>query len=354
MEEFVGFTFCGIHSSKYNVMAISNGSTYTMPLFADFMDKTETVDGYDGEYYFGTNFIGKPRIVSCFVESADENTLRNIQSWFHPKRIGKLTFDESPYKYYIAKVSRKPDFNYTPMGNKSGHFYTGTFEIEFKAFDPFAYSYVNSVDDYTYYEESQALWYYDSGILYHEETPPVIANNITDTTNLLLYNGGNARTKPIITIAGSADEVTILNQTTNQKFTLNGLVDVEIVVDCQKGHVRVQDVPASSFHEGGYIELKGSNRVDRYLNVDFVNGSNEIIISDNLDLDIVGRFIAINNDWYKVTDCNFDTGLITLDKDFEGETDIYSISVIDLNEINISGINMDITSIEFDYKFAYL
>lgn len=355
MEEFVGFTFCGIHSSKYNVYAVSEGGAYSMPLFADFNDTTESIDGFDGVYYFGTSYSSKVRQVKCAIDHIDENTLRNIQSWLNPKRIGKLTFDEAPYKYYIAKVSSKPDFNYYPQSdNYDGHLYAGTFSISFMAFDPFAYSYVNSVNSYTYYEESQALWYYDSGILYEEETPPILIESVSGTTNILLYNGGNQRTKPIITVTGSADELTILNQTTNQQFTLTDLSSVTIIVDCVKGQVRVSDVLASSYHEGGFIEIEGSSRVDRYLNVNFTNGLNTITITDDIDLDIVGRFIAVDEDWYEVMDCNFDTGLITLDKNFTGITDAYDVSVIDLNKINISGTNLDITSIEFDYKFCYL
>lgn len=355
MEEFIGFTFAGIHSSKYGLYAVTDGTSYSMPLFADFMDKTESVDGFDGVYYFGTDYSSKPRRVNCVVDYIDENTLRSIQNWLNPKRIGKLTFDEAPYKYYIAKVTQKPDFTFYPQSDSDdGHLYVGTFIIEFTAFDPFAYSYVNSVDSYTYYEESQGLWYHDSGILYEEETPSSTIENITGTTNILLYNGGNQRAKPIITIIGSADDITVLNQTTKQQFTLTGLSNVTIIVDCQKGHVKVSDVLASSYHEGGFIEIEGSSRVDRYLNVNFTNTLNTITITENVDLDIIGRLIAVDNDWYEILDCDFDTGTITLDKNFEGLTDTYDISVIDLNKINISGTNLNITSMEFDYKFRYL
>jgi len=351
LEKFIGFSFCGIHSSKFNVYAVSNGNTYTKPLFADFVDKVESVDGFDGEYYFGTNFNSKPRTVNCFVKDVDENTLRAIQNWLNPKRIGELTFDEAPYKYYIAKISSNPEFNYMPMGDKSRHLYSGNFTIEFKAFDPFAYSYANSVDDY---ESLDPSWLYDSGILLDNETPPFRVENITGTTNILLYNGGNYRTKPIITINGSADELTIKNLTTDQKFTLTDLSNVEMVVDCQKGHVRVDDVLANSYHEGGFIEIEGSNRVDRYKNIEFINGSNNIYIEENKDLDIIGRFIAVNNNWYEITDFNFDTSIATLDRLFNGTLGKYDISIIDLNKINISGVNLNINNIIFDYKFRYL
>lgn len=355
MESFVGFTFCGIHSSKFNIYAISDGSSYTMPLFAEFNDKFQSVDGYDGAYYFGTDYTSKARPVQCVVDRADENTLRNIQNWLNPKRVGKLTFDESPYKYYIAKISSSPNLNFYPQSDGNGnHVYSGTFTLDFMAFNPFAYSYVNSIDDYAYYEESKGLWYYDSGILYHEETPPVIINNITKTTNVLLYNGGNKSTKPIITVKGSADEIIIKNNTTNQYCKLSNLIDVEMIIDSKKGQVRVQDILASSFHEGGFIEIEGSNRVDRYLDINFTNGSEQIAIEEYIDLDIVGRFIAVNSNWYKVVDCNFDLGIITLDRPFDGATNIYDVSIIDLNEITISGVNLNIESIKFDYKFCYL
>lgn len=353
-QEFIGFSFCDIHSSKFNIFAISDGSSYTMPLFANFQDSTETVDGFDGVYYFGTHFTSKPRVIHCFVQNADENILRSIQHWLRPNRMGKLTFDEAPYKYYIAKVTSTPSFSYYPQSDGvGGHLYSGFFDVEFTAFDPFASSYVNSVDDYTYFEESQALWFYDSGILYHEETPPVLYENITGNKNVILYNGGNTRSKPVVTIQGTADEVTVANFTTGQQFTLKGLKDnVTMVVDCNKGHVRVDEVLANSYHEGDYIEIDGSGRVSRATGT-FATGSNKVIFKDDIDFDIIGRYIAFHYNWYKVTNCDFGTKTVTIDRVFEGETEEYEFSIIDMNELLITGINMNLIKVEFDYKFRY-
>lgn len=360
MIQFVGFTYMGVHSSRFNVSSISNGNGYSKNLFAEHVDNTFEVDGMDGTYYTGTRLTNKRRNLRMFVDSADENMLRDIKRWLAPRNIGKLTFDESPYKYYIAKVSNTPNLEFKPQSDSSGGFvYSGYFNIEFVAYNPFAYSYVKSTDTFDYYEGVGELWnynlYYDSGILYTEEMPLSTLENITSPINFNLYNGGSNKTKPIITVQGNADELTLKNITTGQQFTLKNLTNnITMIVDCQKGQVRVGDTLASSYHEGGYIEIDGTDRVIGYDEVGFANGSNTIIVEGVVDFSIVGRFIAVDNDWYKVIDCNFDNGLITLDRPFEGLTEEYSLSVLDLNEFILTGVNLDLTKIEFEYRYCYL
>jgi hypothetical protein len=269
--------------------------------------------------------------------------------------MGELTFDEAPYKYYIAKVTSKPEFSFYPTTDEdSGHVYNGTFTISFTAFDPFAYSYIGSLDDRVYYEESNIELFYDSGFMHADETPPARIENITSNKIILLYNGGSAKSPVNIRVFGSAEMIKIENLTTNQNFSINGLVNEEIEINAKKGQISIDGALASNLHSGGFIELEGSSRVDGYELVNFINGSNQITITEDIDLDIIGRFIAVNADWYKVTYCDFMTGLITLHKNFNGETGEHDISIIDLNEIQISGNGLNIQSIEFDYVYRYL
>ena len=353
-EDFIGFTFCGIHSSKYQIMSVTNGSRYSQSLFANFSDSTEHVMGMDGTYYFGTDIETKPYTLHCFVDHITESQLRGLQAWLHPKKIGKLSFDEAPYKYYTVKVTQTPVFDFVPSGNSSGNIYAGEFDLEFQAFDPFGYSYANSIDDFNY--DSEPSWYYDSGILYAGYTPPFIAENIIANKNILLYNAGNANAKPIISITGTADVLTILNNTTGQYFTLTGMSSViTIVVDSNKGRCMVGEYLANSYHTGGYIEIAGSNGVDYYSNVNFTNGSPIVsLIEGEWEETIVGRWIALgDNNWYKVVSLTSSTAII-LDKNFTGTTGVHNVSVIDLNEISITGVNLNLSNINFSYKHTYL
>lgn len=348
MSNLTGFTFRNIHSSTFNITALSEGKTYKKPLFANFEDDINTVNGMNGIYYNGTNYKVKTRLVHCYIDKIDENDWRDIQEWLSPTNIGKLTFDEAPYKYYFAKVTEIPEFDYRP--NRYG-LYSGYITIAFTAFQPFAYSYHNSLDEFTYDNES---WYYDSGILYAEDTPIPIIENITSSQTIYLYNGGNQRTKPIVKIEGEWDELTIKNMTTNQLFKLKAMGNVKIEVDSQKGQVRMNNTLASSYHEGGYIELQGTGRVKNYNGEPFTNGSNAVELIKSIYEDSIGRFIKTSDGFYKIENVDTELNKITLDRPYEGDTGVDNFIIMDLNEILITGVDLNISKIEFDYKYCYL
>ena len=352
MEEFTGFSFCGIHSTRYGVSAVSNSGTYSMPLFASFSDTMESVDGYEGSYYFGTNYSNKSRPIYCVVENADENTYRAIQSWLNPKRVGKLTFDETPFKYYIAKIANVPSFDYIPMGDESrGYRYNALFTLEFIAFNPFAYSYHNILEDF---ENVDSNLYAKSGILPSIYTSTTSIESVNNERTLLLYNGGNVRTKPIITIEGTADLLMLKNLKTNQELTLRSFVDKTFTIDCQKGQVLEDGLLACSYHSGGYIELEGTNETYTYENIPFTYGSHEVIIDAVIDYDIVGKYLTFDGNFLKVANYDSITKTVSFTETYTGYNTSNTVMVVDLNEIVIAGLNLYISKIEFEYDYRYL
>jgi predicted phage tail component-like protein len=141
--EFIGFSFNGIHCSAYGLTAVSSGLTQ-QPLYADFENRTIEVPGRDGAYYFGTKVKTRNFSISTAFENMTSANKKSILNWLNPNTVGKLTFDEAPYKYYYVKISSPPSFSFVPfeknITNGKQHIFKGTIDIEFLATDPYGYS----------------------------------------------------------------------------------------------------------------------------------------------------------------------------------------------------------------------
>lgn len=354
-DEFIGFTLFGIYSKSMKVYAISDGSRYTTPLFADFVDITDKVSGMDGLYYFGTDIESYTRDIRLYIDYVNEIEFRNIQAWLHPQKIGKLSFDEAPYKYYIVKLSRKPDFQFVPYEDIDGvgHVYAGEMVITVMAFYPFAQSYFNSLQEMIY---NDPRLYYNSGILYSDYIPKSYFINITNPQNLILYNGGNQKSKCVVKVTGKWDELIIANETTNQVFSLKKVEDISTFeIDAVKGQVRLSGNLASRYHEGSYIEVAGNDNVEQFENVLFSNGSAIVVFPEDVVLhdNVVGKHVFMPNKHYKIIEKISDNQL-RLAHSFYGETGNYNIVIATANEISITGSNLDIEEIKFIYRYTYL
>jgi len=110
--DFIGFSFDGIHSSRLNIVRVSDGDRYDEELFPEINDKTTEIPGNDGEYFFWSNFGKRTFSISIAYDSVTEEQFRQIRRVFGQKRICELIFDERPYKVYYAKVEDPIELNY--------------------------------------------------------------------------------------------------------------------------------------------------------------------------------------------------------------------------------------------------
>lgn len=347
-----GLNFRNINCSEFD-MFVARENLFQDNLFADFNDVTDTVDSSDITHYFGTSFRPRSRSFTFLVDDVDENTYRAIQKWLNPKELGVLYLDVTPYKHYICKVAKAPDFRYIQYyDSDSGCYrYNGTATVEFIAFDPFAKSFFNTLDEFTY---DAGKFFYDSGILYAEYTPPTSFQNITSNKNLILYNGGNHRSPCVVRVRGMWNSLKVSNKTTNQEFTLKSPLEATtFYIDAEYGRVLVGEEPhqvlASSFHDGSYIEVEGNGRLQHYKDVHFEDNI-AILNGQKWSADIVGRFLFIEGNQFKVLEKTDDNTLL-LDKSYNGINDVV---VVDANEIEIRGSNINIQFIEFIYKYTYM
>ena len=58
-DDYVGFTYAGIHSSQFGIKSVTSGDRYQRYLSPEFTDTTAQRVGANGTNYFGTNHTRK-------------------------------------------------------------------------------------------------------------------------------------------------------------------------------------------------------------------------------------------------------------------------------------------------------
>lgn len=112
MNDFIGFSFDGIHSSSLNILRVATNDRYQEELFPEINDKSVEVPWMDGQYYFGSHFGTREIEIQIAFDSVTETQFRKIRKLFGTKKTCELIFDERPYKVYQAKVKEPIQLEY--------------------------------------------------------------------------------------------------------------------------------------------------------------------------------------------------------------------------------------------------
>ena len=137
--DFIGFSFNEHRSESLGIVRVSDGSRYNEDLVPTTQDKTVQVPGGDGFYYFGSDYTQRQFSINIAFDELTEKQFRELQQVFGTKELGKLIFDERPYKYYMVKSS-KPQLKYICFGKYGERIYKGEGTLTFTAYYPFAKS----------------------------------------------------------------------------------------------------------------------------------------------------------------------------------------------------------------------
>ncbi len=192
-QDFVGFSFDGVHSSELNILRVSDSDRYTEDLFPQINDLTLDIPMQDGTPFYGTHFQQREIPINIAFDSVTEEQYRNIRRLFGKKAICPLIFDERPYKVYMAKVSEpiqleticfdERDYNWVEHSAEDGYIpgsinhkefldtrrriYKGEGSINFICYYPFAHQQFKILESYADYENVNE-WAASSGILTKE------------------------------------------------------------------------------------------------------------------------------------------------------------------------------------------
>lgn len=147
--DYIGFTYNGIHSSELGIVRTSDGSRFNENLLPVIQDKTTTVPGGDGTYYYGSYFTQKQFNVSFAFDSLTEEQFARLKKLFGDKKVHELIFDEAPYKVYQAKVTGSATIKHIPFAEgATNRVYKGEGNVQFTAYTPYARSVYKYADQY--------------------------------------------------------------------------------------------------------------------------------------------------------------------------------------------------------------
>lgn len=218
-EIWTTFVFDGIDCADLGVYAITNSSTYTTNLEANFSDNVTSVTAYDGQYYYGTQITGQTFTLNMFAEDLTYEELSKLKAWLNPRHIGKIIFSDQPFKFYYVKPTTVSNLDTLPLTNiqtsvqsilgdslNGETVYTGKFSITFSTIgSAYGYGLCYFRDDLIYdalnhygagvYSEN---YYYNSGLLYKDMAPRMKweLNNDVSNFEIPMYNPGDAKSYP--------------------------------------------------------------------------------------------------------------------------------------------------------------
>ena len=200
--DFIGFSFNGYCSEDLGIVRVSDGSRYTEDLLPTAQDKTVQVPGGDGFYYFGSDYTQKPFTIPIAFDGLTEKQFRELQQVFGTKELGKLVFDERPYKYYMVKSS-KPQLKYICFGKDGERIYKGEGTLSFTAYYPFAKSIFKFLNEYN--DKNKDEWKEASGMKAEKGT----YDTVSDNGSISVYNAGDLETDFILKFDLPVDNTSI-------------------------------------------------------------------------------------------------------------------------------------------------
>lgn len=200
--DFIGFSFNGYRSEDLGIVRVSDGSRYTEDLVPTTQDKTVQVPGGDGFYYFGSDYTQRQFSINIAFDELTEKQFRELQQVFGTKELGKLVFDERPYKYYMVKSS-KPQLKYICFGKDGERTYKGEGTLTFTAYYPFAKSAFKFLNEYG--NKNKDEWKEASGMKPEKGTYDIVSNN----GSISVYNAGDLETDFILKFSLPVDNTPI-------------------------------------------------------------------------------------------------------------------------------------------------
>ena len=349
-----GFSFCGVDIAKF-------GLEYVPPLdqtyvfgSAPYEVHQETFDAHHGGYFYGTTVQPKDFTLKCFYQDLHiaHGSLTAIENFFRRGKTGRLVFEHRDWLWYTATVV---GVDLSDLRNYRNGFVT----ITLRAYYPFArHDFISLGDEnmFNYYIAA------NTGLLSSDETPATSFDNVSESTSIMLYNGGSELAGVAIAIAGDAGEdgVTITNRTTGQtaKFvafnkSLTTDVSKYIVSDAINGKTVLTDGSASQlgflYHDHGFIELAPSYPIEREVYIMYTKDSDRVsILGSEVGDDVVGRHIQIDGVYRKIVDTNDNELIIETAAQSDGSG---YVNIVTMNEISIElSPGAQLTKLNFIYK----
>lgn len=253
-----------------------------------------------------------------------------------------------PWKYYtvrVAKISDQKAYRAANIGAIST--YSGTFSIEFTAYQPFAKMAYKSYD--TIDLDGASIY---TGIVEASMMPESPSAN---SKRFMVYNCGTERIPMNISIGGESGKPILIRNETNGdkcKVTTLPLSPAYLDIDGERGRVDIVSPVTSDrilsyeSHDEGYITLEPCGIILDDGVISYTAGSSVAhLTGQQEDKSLVGKYGWIDGKWHRVAAVT-DEGII-LDAKMENTGD-ENVRFVTMNVICIE-TEAQLTRLEIDY-----
>ena len=312
-----GFTYNGVHSSDVGVMYVPSADEMG-DFFSDYEVISDEHSWADGGAYFKSRV--KPRVftLSCFYDRVDEKKLEEIIRWLDRRTSGELIFDSRPYASYFVHPTKRISVNDYLQG---GGTHSGTFEVSFTAYHPFARLVYDNATDY-----DNAGFKAETGVL-PKNVPLVEAAGAGNY--MYVYNPGTERAHSKVVLKSSiTSPVTLTNDLNKSKCTIKPVTLASgetIEIDSYTG--RTEKVSSTGrtlcteFHDDGFLVFEPCTPFYRDVTVHTTAQSKVVTSgSDVFNDGMVGQWILIGTSWRLISAVS-SAKSITVHAPFEEMTD---------------------------------
>ncbi|HFJ9281685.1 phage tail family protein [Bacillus cereus] len=243
------------------------------PAAPPIRDYTVSIPGRPGAYYFGSDIdplefnlplIIKPQEDRFKLSAAIRKMVAVfIDHYGKPKEV-KLIYDYEPDKYYLVRYSGS-----MPIDR---YFRMGKFELPLIAYDPHAYSVLQSTEEIRW--QDMVPWMSDIPIGYKGSS-----FTVNSPQSLTVDNFGSKVIRPVIEISGSADNLTVIVK--GERFSFGSFRNSSFLIDAERYTV-IKDSKNFLFQLQGNLEK-----------IELMLGANVIQVGgSNLNLKISFKYRA--------------------------------------------------------------
>lgn len=188
LQDYINFEFDGKYVSDFGLVVVSDGDRLNLAGSSDFEDEVQSINGVNGQYYWGTNFKSLKRDFTLATDGMTEAQLQAFKYHFRPGRYGKFIETHLPYRESYCRIAAVTNFSMVPFrkltnvahkGTTHSNLYVNEYKGEVKLTLEWDNPYTTSTVQYFTNEE-----YGSSASKFASIYPTVFANNIPLETEL--------------------------------------------------------------------------------------------------------------------------------------------------------------------------
>ncbi|MED3026141.1 MULTISPECIES: distal tail protein Dit [Bacillus cereus group] len=215
-----------IDGKSLNQLGLALLPGFQHPAAPPIRDYTVSIPGRPGAYYFGSDIDPLEFNLPLIIKPQEDRyrlsaAIRKMVAAFidphgKPRKV-KLIYDYEPDKYYLAQYSGS-----LPIDR---YFRMGKFELPLIAYDPHAYSILQSTDEIRW--QDMVPWMSDIPINFKKAS-----YTVTNPQLLTVKNYGQKVVRPVIEVKGSANDLTFTLK--GERVSLGSFTNSSFLIDAER------------------------------------------------------------------------------------------------------------------------